>query len=287
MHKQESGAPATAISQAGCYNFKLDNGVNAVSVELEIEAREAARGLSWAALRDHLIEVVRSTPLEREPFCHIYIEGVFPAAIYPSLLRNLPAKELYAPLNLRKWVRADGTSTRDQFYLTPQNLAKMPPESAALWQALVHAVGDGALKRALFAKLAPDLAVRFGVPEERVPDIECVYEITLVRDTEDYRIKPHPDGLNKFVTMQFYLPDDHSQLDLGTSLFVRHRGILRSTFEEVKRFPFKPNSAYAFSVSESADRTSWHGRERLTQLTGVRNTLMVLFQRVSPRHYQL
>jgi hypothetical protein len=87
--------------------------------------------------------------------------------------------------------------------------------------------------------------------------------------------------------MQMYLPEDTSQLDLGTSLFVRHRRLLGGTFEEVKRFPFRPNSAYAFAVSDSPQRTSWHGRERLTGFAGVRNTLMVLFQRVSPRTYEL
>jgi len=252
----------------------------------ELGGELGGAGISRAcALRDHIVQAVDSACLEREPFCHIYMEGAIPQATYAAMLRNLPPKELYAPLNLRKWVRGDGTSTRDQFYLTADNLAKLPRESAELWQALVAAVSDGVLKRTIFAKLAPDLAERFAVPEERVPDIDCVYEITLVRDTEDYRIKPHPDGLNKIVTMQFYLPDSESQLDLGTSLFVRHRGLLGSTFEEVKRFPFKPNSAYAFPVSDSAKRASWHGREKLTRLTGARNTLMVLFQRFSPRDY--
>jgi hypothetical protein len=249
------------------------------------DARGAARDSLAATLRDHLIDRVRASFLLKEPFCHIFMDGVFPAAMYPAILHNLPSRKLYAPLNVRKWVRADGTSTRDQFYLTAENISRLPQESAALWRALVQAVSDGGLKRALFAKLAPDLADRFEVPEQRVPDIECDYEIMLVRDTEDYRIKPHPDGLNKIVTMQFYLPEDESQLDLGTSLFVRQRSLLGSTFEEVKRFPFQPNSAYAFPVSQSAKRTSWHGREKLTGFTGVRNTLMVLFQQASPRDY--
>jgi hypothetical protein len=163
----------------------------------------------------------------------------------------------------------------------------LPPEGATLWTAFVSAIADATFKRAIFSKLAPDLAERLGVSEQAVPDIECGHEIMLVRDTEDYVIKPHPDGLNKLVTLQFYLPPDQSQLELGTSLFRRHRGFFGSTFEEVKRFPFKPNSAYAFAVSDSPTRTSWHGRERLSGFTGVRNTLMVLFQKIAPRSYKL
>jgi hypothetical protein len=238
-------------------------------------------------LRNHLIGCVNAAQLEPDPFCHVYMEGIFPSDLYDVVLRNLPPASLYSPLNLRKWVRSDGTSTRDQYYLTAENLARLPPEGAKLWATFVNAITDATFKRAIFSKLAPDLAQRFGVSDQAVPDIECGHELMLVRDTEDYVIKPHPDGLNKLVTMQFYLPTDNSQLELGTSLFRRHRGIFGSTFEEVKRFPFRPNSAYAFVVSDSRARASWHGRERLSGFTGVRNTLMVLFQKVAPRAYKL
>src|SRR6266853_77538 len=83
------------------------------------------------ALLDHLIESVNGALLDLEPFCHSYMEGVFPSDLYFSLLRHLPSKEFYDPLNLRKWVRRDGTSTRDQFSLTSENLSKLPQESAA------------------------------------------------------------------------------------------------------------------------------------------------------------
>lgn len=237
------------------------------------------------ALRDHLINMITASPLEREPFCHFYMEGVFPASMYPVLLRSFPPKELYEPLNLRKWVRADGTSTRDEFHLTAENLARLPKAIADFWTPVVRAMTDPALRRAVFAKLAPDLADRFAIPQDRVPDMQCEYEVRLVRDTEDYRIKPHPDGLNKIVTVQLYLPEDERTLDLGTSLFRRHKRLIGSSFEEVKRFPFKPNSGYAFAVSDGPDRQSWHGRETLAGFTGVRNTLMLLFQQESPHTY--
>jgi hypothetical protein len=250
-------------------------------------AVNAAKTQESMRLRDHLVAKVGEAKLDRDPFCHIYIEEIFPAALYPSLLQHLPAPSLYSPLNLRLYSRGDGESTRDQFYLTAESLAKLPAASAAFWSSLVRAVTDGALKRAAFAKLAPDLSERFDMPADRVPDMDCTYEVVLFRDTQDYRIKPHPDGLNKIVTMQFYLAADDSNLELGTSLYRRRSGLFGGTFEEAKRFPFKPNSAYAFAVSDSAKRKSWHGRDRLTGFTGVRNTLMVLFQRESPRDYAM
>lgn len=258
-----------------------------MAVSVETGTHEVARRSDDVALRDHMVGRINDTPLGREPFCHVYMQDIFPPALYPSVLQNLPPPDAYSPLNLRLYARKDGKSTRDQFHLTPENLARLPRESSAFWSSVVRAVTDGHLKRAAFAKLAPDLAERFGVPEAQVPDLDCVYEVVLFRDTEDYRIKPHPDGLNKIVTMQFYLPPDASTLELGTSLFRHERGLLGGTFHEVQRFEFNPNSAYAFAVSDSKVRKSWHGRERLSGFNGVRNTLMVLFQRESPREYQM
>ncbi len=254
-------------------------------MDVHAEAVLEAPSDDHVALRDHLVAKVQAAPLERDPFCHFYMEGVFPAAMYPALLRNFPPKEHYVPLNLRKWVRADGTSTRDECHLTAEILAKLPQGQAEFWTRVVRAATDPAFKRAVFTKLASDLAERFGIPEERVPDMECAYEVRLVRDTEDYRIKPHPDGLNKIVTMQLYLPEDDSTLDLGTSIFRRHKRLIGSSFEEVKRFPFRPNSGYGFAVSDGPTRRSWHGREPITGFTGVRHTLMLLFQQTSPHTY--
>ena len=65
-----------------------------------------------AELRDQMVGAVTGATLERDPFCHIYMEGIFPTAIYPGLLSNLPPKEVYAPLNLRRWARGWGKVNR-------------------------------------------------------------------------------------------------------------------------------------------------------------------------------
>src|SRR5262245_3516612 len=240
-----------------------------------------------AELRDQMVGAVTGATLERDPFCHIYMERIFPATFYQLMLSNLPSPNDYVPLNLRLYSRKNGESTRDLFHLTADNLAKLSQQAAGIWADVVRAATHPLFKRAVFAKLAPDLAERFGIHESQVPDMDCAYEVILFRDTDDYRIKPHPDGLNKIVTMQFYLPEDESIVDLGTSLYRSSNGLLGRSFHELKRFPFKPNSAYAFAVSDSRIRKSWHGRDRLTAFSGVRNTLMVLFQQKSPREYRI
>jgi hypothetical protein len=246
----------------------------------------AAQEFDHAPIRDHLVAKVNATSLQRDPFCHIYLEGIFPDWLYPKMLANLPPRENYVPFNLRRYARANGESTRDMLFLTTDALSAMPTAVAALWRPIVYALTDDAFKRAMFAKLAPDLAERFEIAEQQVPDVKCGYDVMLLRDTEDYRIKPHPDGPSKFITLQFYLPGDDSNLDLGTSLYRAKSRLIGRSFEEVRRMPFKANSAYAFVVSDPRKvLKSWHGREPLTGFKGVRNTLAVNFQEESTRNY--
>ncbi len=269
------------------------------------QAAEATPGLSARSICDHMIAAVSNANLEREPFCHIYTKGFFPTELYAQLLKSLPAVSLYKPINLRNWSRADGTSTRDEFYLTDENIGRLSTAGIAFWKMVAAACRDDAFKEAVFKKLAPDIAARFKIREAEVPSISCARDVVLFRDTEDYRIKPHPDGLNKIVTLQIYLPEDESLIDLGTSLFTRREGFIGShvgemfgksfyrrhpelfgsRFEETKRFPFLPNSAYAFPVSDGKERQSLHGRDRLTGFSGVRNTMMILFVQKSSTTY--
>src|SRR5689334_22925836 len=106
-----------------------------------------------SSLAGHMGQAIAAAPLVREPFCHIYTPSFLPPDLYPALLRNLPDPSLYAPINLRKWVRADGTSTRDQCYLTPETIARMPREAAVLWSSLVKAAMSEGFRRTVFSKL--------------------------------------------------------------------------------------------------------------------------------------
>ncbi len=249
-------------------------------------AVELKPSLDPSALCNHLVGAVNSVTLEQEPFCHFYTDSLWPTDLYPRILQSFPDPSLYQPQNIKKWVRADGTSTRNNFFLTAENISKLPPEQSQFWSAMVQAVVDERLKRAVFAKLAPDLARRFKIPESEAPNIPCVHELILVRDLEDYKIPPHPDGINKIVTLQMYLPEDSTTDFLGTSLYKLNKNFWgKKSFEEVKRFKFLPNSAYAFAVSDSKERVSWHGRELITNFKGVRNTLMVIFQSEALREY--
>jgi hypothetical protein len=212
-----------------------------------------------------------------EPFAYFYCEHVWPVAIYKDVLRLLPPHDLYEPLNIKEWANAAGVSTRDKCYL-PEIVKHMDPQRASFWHQVWLALTAESLKRLVFSKLKKDIALRLGVQEHEVEKVDASVHISLARDIEDYRIKPHPDGQPAIVTAQFYLPVDTSQQDLGTSFYVERppfRRLLFGRYEEVKRMQFLPNSGYFFAVNDLPGHRSLHGRERIRAGAGVRNSMLI------------
>jgi hypothetical protein len=231
---------------------------------------------------DHLLQRVDSTPALDEPFGHIYLENVFPGDIYERMLNSLPRLDQYTNAAERYYSGADNKFVRSMFALTQHQMARLSRDQQELWRGVAAALTAPELKQAVYAKLAKDLAFRYGVPEAKVGDLAGFTRPTLYRETDGFEIPPHPDTRKKVVTMQLYLPAGRNQLQLGTALYRRKLlawplGNWKNRFEKVKQFPFQPNSGYAFVVNNTMTKKSWHGREKLPDGAGVRNTLLATF----------
>jgi hypothetical protein len=241
----------------------------------------AAKEIATRSL-EHLLGRIEATPAIQEPFTHIFLEDVLPSDVYAQVLAGLPDESQYGGTAERYQRGEAGGFVRKMFQFTPTNLDALDPDRRELWAGIGAALTAPELKRALYAKLARDLAYRFGVPESSCADLPGHARPMLYRETEGFEIPPHPDTRKKVVTMALYFPADRSQLDLGTSLYRRRRlalpfGDWHGRFEELKRFPFEPNSAYAFVVNNTITKKSWHGRDELPPGAGVRNTLLNTF----------
>ncbi len=236
------------------------------------------------ALRDrlvmHLVQRVNAICMSGDPFPHVVVPGFFPDETYHAMLNLLPAPECYEPFHYHKHHTGDGTSNRQRFCFGNEWLLKLPSKEQSLWLAVRSAVGSPGLKRAVFEKLAPGLAFRYGCANGDTADLPGYALPELFRETAGYRIAPHPDTRKKVVTMQIALPADESQQAFGTEFYRRsfHPGHwLREPrgFETVKTMPFLPNTAYAFVVLNSLSLSSWHGRSSLSNVgQAVRNTIL-------------
>ncbi|MGZ5020779.1 MAG: hypothetical protein ACXWAV_10145 [Chthoniobacterales bacterium] len=232
-----------------------------------------------AQVLDHLLGVIGATEVCSTPYSHFYLEHAFPDSIYQQMIEYLPAASAYGADNPRKHTREDGLVTRNVLSLSAPALAGLPEPQRTFWNEIAAALIDPQLKRAVFARLARDLSRRFRVRADELDSISAYPKPALVKDLGGYEIAPHRDTRSKIVTMQFYLPEDFSRVDLGTAVYqvrlLRLRNLLspRNRFEKVKQFSFQPNSGYAFAVGGR----SWHGRETVPMAAGERNSLMLIY----------
>ncbi|MBA4187441.1 MAG: hypothetical protein C0467_05415 [Planctomycetaceae bacterium] len=242
----------------------------------------AAVRLLAGRILSHIIQTVKQSPAETRPFGHAYFRDLLPDDVFRAMLDTLPEVGQYASSAERHHKDDGGGYVRAQFPISVTSLDQLAPPGRGLWRAVGAALTAPELKRAVFTKLAPDLAYRYGIGEDRVPDLAGYARPTLYRETEGFEIPPHPDTRKKVVTMHLYLPEDQTQIGLGTALYRRRPlalplGDWRRRFEVVKQFEFRPNSGYAFVVNNTLGKRSWHGRERLPDGAGVRNTLLNTF----------
>lgn len=256
------------------------------------------------AIRTHLVNAFADARIDRNPFSHLYVETAFPPELYPVILDALPDTGLYTPDNPRKYAQTAGrrppsrasnlvegllhvSSSRYTLPLSDSGLARLPDSLRAVWTGVAAALRSPELKAQIFERFADALDARFHTGRAGVSAIEAHPRPTLIRDFSGYWIAPHPDTRAKIVTVQFYLARDHTQRDLGTTLYRRHllnpRNLLslKNMFQKVRQMEFLPNSGYAFPVG----RHSWHGREAIPDACAERNSILLFYYRDASREW--
>jgi hypothetical protein len=251
-----------------------------------------ARTARTQAIIDHLVARLRTAEVKTHPFQNFFLTNAFPADVYASIRKSMPSRDCYRPLNLKQWKNAEGLSTRDRLGLSEGDISRIEPAHQALWTDVTRALEAPELLSAVMVAMKDDVALRLGCKPEDVAKYEATPDVILVRDFAEYKLKPHPDGQPRVVTMMFYLAEDGDPTDLGTSLY-RERPLferlIKGRFEEVDRFPFLPNSVGTFAVNQTPERTSWHGKELIVGKSIIRDSIIlsILSQRrdrVGPKH---
>ncbi|MEE9313367.1 MAG: hypothetical protein V3V02_01845 [Rhizobiaceae bacterium] len=228
---------------------------------------------------DHWKLVISEAELRTEPYDHFHIDQAFPEDVYEMILENKISSEHFHAFNLKRWKRSDGTSTRDTMFLCEDSFEEFDDVRQKFWLTLTYALNSDILRQLVYKKMKADVALRLGVGEEDILNSDGYISSVLIRDSEGYRIKPHPDGQPRVATLAFYLPEDNSQADLGTSVYTdrgKLAGVVGKRFKEVYRFPFTRNSLAVFAVNDFPHRKSLHGRELVTA-KGERNLIILSF----------
>ena len=221
-----------------------------------------------APVEQQLVAAVGRAQLREKPFDHIYMESVLDPETYRELLAAMPDRRAYHDLRHRDALRKDGSSTRLRMYLYPEMLRGLPKEQKRIWLPIARALCSPALEAAFKRKFRSALEKRFGKPAEKIG----VYPIPiLLRDQPGYKISVHSDVPTKAITVQFYLPKDESQRDVGTIFHESNEG---PGAKKTTKMPFLPSTGYAFPVSLTK---SWHSAAQTTETDGERVTMMVTY----------
>lgn len=219
-------------------------------------------------ISQRLVSVVESSALRQHPFDHIYMDGLFAPDVYRGMLAEMPAAYRFHQLVHRDALRPDGSSTRLRLYLYPELLRELPERQRNAWVPVAEAFCAPALELAFKLKFRSALEDRFKKPAEQIR----LYPIPiLLRDQPGYRIGIHADVPSKAITVQFYLPEDESQRNIGT---IFHDGRDGDAAERTTQMPFMPSAGYAFPVSATK---SWHSAAQTSESDGERVSIMLTY----------
>ncbi len=212
------------------------------------------------AILDRLVDKILNAKIDAEPDHNIFMEEVFPQNLYGDILANLPASDHYNFINHPDAVLKDGTITRKLLDLQQTSISRLPPAQRDFWQQMNAILTAPLLQSVIVEKFKSRIQHIYGNAMPEIITMPILY-----RDFPGYRIGVHTDAPYKIATMQFYFPQDESQVQLGTCFHTR----AGQQFPILKMNPFKPNSAYAFVRTEK----SWHSVLPIPANTQERNSL--------------
>jgi hypothetical protein len=226
--------------------------------------------------RSTLINNVRTTKVERFPFDHFFIENIFPSDLYRQIRTNLPPTELYSPISGTGYVKGGTYQERCVFDFIDSNISRLAAPEQDFWLELIRFLIGNEFIQTVLSVFAVVLQERFGAS----PNIRVVPSAALIRDLTHYTIGPHTDHPGRMLSMLFYLPENNSLRDLGTSVYVPkdpqftceggpHH--LPERFTRVRTLPFVPNSVLAFPKSNRC----FHGVEPISRPDVERDVLLV------------
>jgi len=234
---------------------------------LDLRAGDAKR--AFERLRDSVVAAVETAAAVDAPFAHLVLDRVFPDDVYAAMLANMPDNADYRPMHGRSKGHdlADGTHTRVKIDLFPEYIRHLPPAKRAVWNVVGRVLCSAPVRDAFVRRLAKPLERRFGSGYAKVGMFPIP---VLTRDIPGYLITPHTDTRWKGITVQLYLPRDHSISHIGT---IFHRKLSDGSLAKDRQMAFAPNSGYAFAVGTD----TWHSADRIGPEVETRDSILLTY----------
>jgi hypothetical protein len=223
---------------------------------------------------EHFFGRIEETPIETEPFPHIYVRDVFQADFYAHLLTQLPSDDRYVAF-------PPPYESRLSINLERETAAELGP----FWQAFEAWINgqdflDGMVRKfAEFLPLMHDYRAPIARANASGGSVSIRAQTILNRDYANFALGPHTGGLSKFIVAILYLASDARFADFGTSIYRPKEPAFitwdstvypHEKFRLVRTFPNLPNSMFIFVKTHN----SFHGVEPGRYSNDGRNLLM-------------
>ena len=247
-------------------------------------------------LRDHIINQISSSPLITDPFGHKFIENIFPKNYYQNLLSHLPSKSHYISIKKTGSVPSDYSPERYIFnLLDKEHMDKLNQEKKSFFSELINIL----LSKELFLSVTSNFSQIIDNRLNNLSELEkqklgtknfnFSIRTALVKDYTKYNLGVHTDTVGKLMSFLFYIPENDTLSNIGTSLYKSVSKINSDTkqdlvedqhftkdqtkknFKKIKTCPFIPNSLFLFPRT----RLSFHGVEEVNIDQKERNLLLL------------
>lgn len=216
----------------------------------------------------HVLGKLAQAEAVLSPFPHVVIDGVLPDDYYSDVIRNFPATSSMRPLDETGRVAKGNYRERMVTLFTEEDFGRLTSAQAGFWRGFADWMHSDTFLNAFVDKFQPMLEARIANIHAAEGELKVRGDALLVNDQSNYEIGPHTDVPHRLVTFLFYLPQDTSMRELGTSLYTPKDASFtcwggphypREDFDHATRVDFLPNRLVAFPKTER----SFHGLERI------------------------
>ena len=247
-----------------------------------------------------ILDKITKTEIEKNPFEHKFIDNVFPDEYFEELIKNLPNKNDYTPINKTGSVKSNYSAERYIFNLNYESIDKLENTKKTTLNELLTVFTSPIFFNEVckgFQKTLLNRISNFSDYEKKTfghKNFEFSIRSSLVKDLQKYKLGVHTDTAHKFSTFLFYIPKDNNYSNLGTTLYKPKHDVninigekgnyhaslteTKNNFDVVRTLPFKPNSLLLFPRTNQ----SFHGVEEINS-EGIERNLIQLNYYLKPK----
>tara|TARA_Y100001970_G_scaffold70679_1_gene89939 strand:- start:559 stop:1302 length:744 start_codon:yes stop_codon:yes gene_type:complete len=237
---------------------------------------------------EEVLNNFNNVKIDNNPFSHKVINNIFPQNFYKDLIKNLPNKNQYTPINKTGRVSSNYPAERFIFGISKKSVKELNTNQQDVFNKIILLFTNPKFFNVISTAFKDTINNRindFNDNEKKLfgtSNFQFKISSSLIKDITKYKLGVHTDTPSKFLTFLFYIPEDESLKDLGTALYEAkdkefhikndvkgHYPV--EGFNLIKKIEFLPNTLFIFPRTN----ISYHGVQTINTQGAERNLLLL------------